>query len=86
MNVPANSTSATRAIPISNSSTSAVAARPPAERQLGVRSLQPQPVQMPIAPTAYQNSLASPPYCASIQPFDIEPNWEPCDDYKDEGE
>jgi hypothetical protein len=45
-----------------------------------------QPRQMPMAPTAYGNSLAAPPYRAAIQTRVVEPDWQPCDDYADDGE
>jgi hypothetical protein len=79
LNIPSNSTSAPNAQPVTNPAASAGAS----EKPLGVRALQPQPVQMPIAPTAYQNPLTLPPYCASIQ---NQPIWEPCDGYEDGGE
>jgi hypothetical protein len=41
---------------------------------------------MPMAPTEYRSPMAASPYCATIQPVMIEPNWQPCDDSEDEGE
>jgi hypothetical protein len=42
------------------------------------------PRSMPIPPTAYPGPLAAPPYVATIQT--IEPDWQPCDGYADDGE
>lgn len=45
-----------------------------------------QPRVMPMAPTAYGSPFANPPYCPSINSVIMEPNWQPCDGYADDGE
>jgi hypothetical protein len=75
--VPANSTSSSSPYAPSAVSTT---------RPSVVASPVMQPRAMPMAPTAYGSPLAVPPYCSSIQSVIMEPNWQPCDGYADEGE
>lgn len=79
-NVPANSTTM-NSTPVTNRAVpSSVLAAQPGLAGMPVS----QPRTMPMAPTAYGSPLAAPPYRASIQM--IEPDWQPCDGYADEGE
>jgi hypothetical protein len=80
-NVPANSTTTPNSVPLANRyASNGISAAQPGVAAAPIS----QPRQMPIPPTAYGSPLAAPPYCASIQR--IEPDWQPCDGYADDGQ
>ncbi len=83
MNNPANAASNLNSMPVANRP--APRASLPAQQGLAAAPAA-QPRTMPMPPTAYGSPLAAPPYISSIQTIVVEPNWQPCDGYADDGE